>query len=205
MKIALFGATGRVGGEWLRLALADGHEVTALSRSPETLASHEQLRVIEGDVRHFEAVSRAVAGAEAVFSALGTDRTTTLTEATPHFIRAMEQSGVRRIVTIGTAGILQSRTTPELLRYEAGDSNRRLTFAAEEHHKAFGMLRQSGLDWTIICPTYLPDGPAAGAYRIERDFLPEEGKEISVDDTAQFAYTELVEGDHIGYRVGIAY
>ncbi|MFS0575684.1 SDR family oxidoreductase [Sporosarcina sp. 179-K 3D1 HS] len=205
MKIALFGATGRVGSEVLRLALADGHEVTALVRSPEKLAPHERLQVNEGDVRDWDTVNRTIEGADVVFSALGTDRTTTLTEATPHFIRAMEQSAVRRIVTIGTAGILQSRTTPDLLRYEAGDSNRRLTFAAEEHHKALELLQNSGLDWTIVCPTYLPDGPPTGSYRIERDVLPDEGKQISVGDTAEFAFAELLAGSHIGYRVGIAY
>lgn len=205
MKIAIFGATGRVGGDVLRQALADGHEVSVLVRSPEKLASDEQMRVIAGDVRHLDAVRQTILGADAVFSALGTDRTTTLTEATPHFIQAMQQSGVRRIVTIGTAGILQSRTTPDLLRYEAGDSNRRLTFAAEEHHKAFELLQQSELDWTIVCPTYLPDGPPIGNYRIEQDFLPVDGKQISVGDTAHFAYQELIEGRHIGCRIGIAY
>ncbi|MCZ2259303.1 NAD(P)-dependent oxidoreductase [Sporosarcina sp. G11-34] len=205
MKIALFGATGRVGGEVLKLALAAGHEVTALVRSPEKLTSHGQLTIIQGDVCDAKAVARAISQADVVFSALGTDKTNTLTEAVPHMIRAMEETGVSRIVTIGTAGILQSRTESEKLRYEAGDSNRRLTFAAEEHHKVYDMLHQSGLDWTIVCPTYLPDGAAVGDYRTERDLLPEEGKQISVGDTANFAYDELMEGYNTGFRVGISY
>lgn len=205
LKIALFGATGRVGSEVLKLALADGHEVTVLVRSPEKLRMYDLLTVVEGDVRVGEDVARVVAGADVVFSALGTDKTTTLTEATAHFIREMKAGGVKRIVTIGTAGILQSRNDTEKLRYEAGDSNRRLTFAAEEHHKVYDMLRKSSLDWTIVCPTYLPDGGSVGGYRILRDYLPEDGKKITVGDTADFAYGELVEEKHIGHRVGIAY
>lgn len=205
MKIALFGATGRVGTEVLKLALEDGHEVTVLSRSPEKLVTHDKLTIVQGDVREESDVARTIIGADVVFSALGTDKTTTLTEAVPHFIREMKASGIQRIVTIGTAGILQSRTDSEKLRYEAGDSNRRLTFAAEEHHKAYDMLRESGLDWTIVCPTYLPDGKAVGSYRMERDLLPKEGKKITVGDTADFSYGELIEGNHIEYRVGIAY
>ncbi|MET3657625.1 NAD(P)-dependent oxidoreductase [Sporosarcina psychrophila] len=205
MKIALFGATGRVGGEVLNLALAEGHEVTALVRSPEKLAPHDRLTIIQGDVRDVAAVSTAVAGMDVVFSSLGTDQTTTLTEAVPHMIRAMEDTGINRLVTIGTAGILQSKIDPEKLRYEAGDTNRRLTFAAEEHHKVYNMLRQSGLEWTIVCPTYLPDGVAVGDYRTERDLLPEDGKQISVGDTAAFAYGELLQGDNIGFRVGVSY
>lgn len=205
MKITLFGATGRVGGEVLKLALVEGHEVTALVRSPEKLAPHDRLTIIQGDVRDVAAVSDAVAGMDVVFSSLGTDQTTTLTEAVPHMIRAMEDSGINRLVTIGTAGILQSKIDPEKLRYEAGDTNRRLTFAAEEHHKVYDMLRQSRLEWTIVCPTYLPDGVAVGDYRTERDLLPEDGKQISVGDTAAFAYDELLQGDNIGFRVGISY
>lgn len=205
MKIALFGATGRVGAEVLKQALEDGHDVTALVRSPEKLEAHDLLTIIQGDVREASAVARSIAGAEVVFSALGTDKTTTLTEAVPHFIGEMKASGMKRIVTIGTAGILQSRTDSAKLRYEAGDSNRRLTFAAEEHHKVYDLLRESGLDWTIVCPTYLPDGEEIGSYRAIRDFLPEEGKKITVGDTAGFSYKELIEGKHIGFRVGIAY
>lgn len=205
MKIALFGATGRVGGEVLKIALVEGHEVTVLVRSPEKLAPHDRLTIIQGDVRDVVAVSTAIAGMDVVFSSLGTDQTTTLTEAVPHMIRAMEDTGINRLVTIGTAGILQSKIDPEKLRYEAGDTNRRLTFAAEEHHKVYDMLRQSRLEWTIVCPTYLPDGVAVGDYRTERDLLPEDGKQISVGDTAAFAFDELLQGDNIGFRVGISY
>jgi uncharacterized protein len=205
MKIAIFGATGRVGGEVLKQALAEGHEVTVLVRSLQKLTPQDKLSIIQGDVCNAEAVSRAIGEVDVVFSALGTDKTTTLTEAVPHMIRAMKENGISRIVTIGTAGILSSRSNPEKLRYEAGDSNRKLTFAAEEHHKVYDMLRQSGLEWTIVCPTYLPDGVAMGNYRTERDLLPEEGKQIAVGDTAAFAYSELLDAHNIGFRVGISY
>ena len=205
MKIALFGATGRVGTEALQQALAAGHEVVALVRSPEKLTGNDRLTIIQGDVRDKAAVSHAISGTDVVFSAIGTDKTTTLSEAVPHMIGAMKETGINRIVTIGTAGILQSRIKPEKLRYEAGDSNRRLTFAAEEHHKVYEMLRASGLAWTIVCPTYLPEGAAEGNYRTERDLLPEDGKKITVGDAANFAFEELVEGNHIGFRVGISY
>lgn len=205
MKIALFGATGRVGKEVLKKALAEGHEVTALVRSPEKVEVRNQLTILQGDVRDETAVMTAISGADVVFSALGTDKTTTLTEAVPNIIQAMKDTGICRIVTIGTAGILQSRSESDKLRYEAGDSNRRLTFAAEEHHKVFKLLQQSELDWTIVCPTYLPDGEAQGTYRIEKDFLPVEGKEISVGDTASFAYEEIISCNYLRSRVGIAY
>jgi putative NADH-flavin reductase len=144
-------------------------------------------------------------GMDAVISALGTDGAFVLTESTPLIIKAMNKENVRRIITIGTAGILQSRVSPELLRYESSESNRKLTRAAEEHHKAFNLLRTSDLEWTIVCPTYLPDGERLGTYRVERDRLPEDGKRISVPDTAEFAYKQINETTYARSRVGIAY
>lgn len=204
MKLAIFGATGRVGGEIVKRALNDGHQVKALVRTAK-LDKHPNLEVMIGEVRNKHDIERTIAGTDAVFSALGTDRTTTLSEAVPLIIRAMKENGIRRLITIGTAGILNSRKTEGLLRYQGGDSNRKLTFAAEEHEKVFRLLERSDLDWTIVCPTYLPDGEAASGYRTEKDFLPEEGKQITVGDTAEFAYAQLGSPEFIGSRVGIAY
>jgi len=205
MNITIFGATGRVGNEFLRLALEDGHHIKVLVRTPEKLASHKNLTITEGDTRNSDDVMKAVHGADVVFSAIGTDKTTTLTDAIPMLIEAMHQHKVKRIITIGTAGILQSRTKPELYRFQSTESKRRLTFAAEEHARVYERLAATNLDWTIVCPTYLPDGVATGQWRTERNFLPENSVKISVGDTALFAYRELLEPQHIATRVGIAY
>lgn len=205
MKIAIFGGTGRVGQLVLQRALQEGHEVSALVRSADKVTAHTNLTVYEGDVKNEQDVMKTIDGADIIFSALGTDKTTTLTEAVPHMLKAMTQQGITRIVTIGTAGILQSRTDNSKLRYEAGDSNRRLTFAAEEHHKVYDLLQASSTEWTIICPTYLPDGEAEGNYRVVENYIPEDAKRITVGDVAKFAYDELMNGNYIGSRVGIAY
>jgi putative NADH-flavin reductase len=204
MKIAIFGATGRVGENILQYALNDGHHVKALVRSKPGF-DHPNYEAIVGDIRNASDVEKTLDGAEAVFSAIGTDRTTTLTEAMPLIIAAMKAKRIRRIITIGTAGILNSRLAPGSLRFQGGDSNRTQTFAAEEHAKVFRLLEKSNLDWTIVCPTYLPDGKAYGNYRIEQDYLPEGGKQITVGDTAEFAYKQLENPEFIGRRVGIAY
>ena len=161
MKLAIFGATGRVGGEILKRALADGHHVKALVRSKK-LEVHPNLEMIIGDVRNAEDVEKTVAGTSAVFSATGTDRTTTLSDAAPLIGRAMEKYGIKRVITIGTAGILDSRLSPGLLRYEGGDSKRKMTFAAEEHESVYRLFEKTSLQWTIVCPTYLPDGEVRG-------------------------------------------
>jgi len=207
MNLLILGATGRVGSEVLRHALREGHEVTVLVRNPDNLAGLDldRLRVIVGNVLHAADIEAAMQGADAVISALSTDGTDTLSQGMPLIITAMKNTGVCRIVSVGTAGILQSRVSPDLLRYQSSESKRALTRAAEEHHQVYTLLEQSELDWTIVCPTYLPDGERLGSYRIEANFLPENGTQISVADTADYVYQQVFSREHLHTRVGIAY
>ncbi|MCP1146730.1 NAD(P)-dependent oxidoreductase [Lysinibacillus endophyticus] len=206
MNILILGGTGRVGSQIVTLALQDKHHVTILVRTPEKIQrTDDHLTIIQGNVFNKEDIVRSMQEIDVVISALSTDGGTTLTESMPYIIEAMENEGIKRIITIGTAGILQSRTSPDLLRYQSSESKRKLTRAAEEHHKVYELLKQSSLDWTIVCPTYLPDGEPLGEYRVERDFLPEDGGKIHVPDTAEFTYRQIKSNDYMKSRVGIAY
>jgi uncharacterized protein len=206
MNILILGATGRVGSQIVTYALQDRHYVTVLVRTPEKIQiKNENLTIIQGNVLNKDDIIRAMHRIDVVISALNTDGTSTLSESMPLIIEAMENEGITRIITIGTAGILQSRATPNFLRYQSSESRRKSTRSAEEHHKVYDMLKQSTLEWTIVCPTYLPDGERVGNYRIDTDFLPEGGAEISVQDTAEFAFQQIKASDYIKSRVGIAY
>jgi len=206
MNILILGATGRVGGHILTYALHNRHHVTVLIRTPEKIKlTNGNLTIIQGNVLNNDDLTLSIQGNDVVISALSTDGTTTLSQSTPLLINAMINQGVKRIITIGTAGILQSRITPNLLRYQSSESKRKSTSAAEEHHIVFNLLKQSDLEWTIVCPTYLTDGNRLSKYRVERNFLPDGGIEISVQDTAEFAYNQICSTDYIKTRVGIAY
>jgi len=206
MHILVLGATGRVGSQIVTLALQDGHQVRAMVRTLEKVdTQHDRLTVIQGNVLEPNDLVHAMHGVDAVISALNTDGTTTLSQSMPLLINAMGQEGIKRIITVGTAGILQSRTEPEKLRYQSSDSRRKSTRAAEEHEQVYTLLRASTLEWTIVCPTYLPDGEVRGNYRVERDVLPEGGTEITVGDTAEFTYRQLSDRRFINARVGICY
>ncbi len=123
----------------------------------------------------------------------------------PQIIEEMQREGIKRIITIGTAGILNSREYVDLLRYASPESRRRSTRAAKEHHKVYDLLKQTNLNWTIVCPTALSEAEAEGEYRTTVDFLPENGRKISIKDTADFAYMQILNHTHIKARVGIAY
>ncbi|MGC2637567.1 MAG: NAD(P)H-binding protein, partial [Acidobacteriaceae bacterium] len=71
MKIVVFGASGGTGQELLKQGVAAGHEVTAFVRDPKSVTGGERLRVVVGDARDAKAVALAIAGQDAVLSALG--------------------------------------------------------------------------------------------------------------------------------------
>ena len=71
MRIALFGATGGVGGHFLIKLLAKNYEVTALVRKPEKLREHTNLSSHKGDVTNPSDVAKVIVGSEVIVSCLG--------------------------------------------------------------------------------------------------------------------------------------
>ncbi|MBY6024282.1 NAD(P)H-binding protein [Bacillus sp. 1780r2a1] len=205
MDIALLGATGRVGQQLIELLLENNHKVTALVRNVHRLPiSHTNLKVIEGDAREEKVLDCLFQGQNAVISTLSTDGANVISESMPVIIKVMTRHSIERIITVGTAGILQSRTEPSLYRFQSSESKRKLTRAAEDHLKGFLTLKESNLLWTIVCPTYLPDGNITAHYRVEKNVLPLDGKKISTGDTAHFIYEELLNPRFPHCRVGIS-
>lgn len=206
MNICLLGGTGRVGRELAARALEAGHATKALVRDPQRMTQHGgNLRLCIGSACDPDSLRAAMEGADVVLSALSTDGGSVLSESATLIVQAMRDCGISRIISIGTAGILNSRTEPGLLRYQSTESKRALTRAAEEHHAFYRTLADSELAWTIVCPTYLPDGEYTGLYRVERDYLPVDGKQISVPDTAEFAFRQIDSLQYAIARVGLAY
>lgn len=206
MKICIFGATGRVGSQLMKLALQDSHDVTVLVRNQNSLVMKQNnLHIVEGDVLQENDVKKALKGADIVLSALGTDGNGTLSHSIPSIIKYMDEEGINRIIMIGTAGILQARTNPQIYRFQSEESKRKTTTAAEDHLAAFLALKNSKLCWTIICPTHLIDGEETGEYRAEANMLPLDGSKITVGDTAHFTWSLVNEEVYVNSRVGIAY
>jgi uncharacterized protein len=206
MNICLLGATGRVGGIVLENCLEAGYHVQALVRNPEKLAiSHPSLRILNGDARNKSDVSLAVEGCDAVISSLNTGGATILSDSMPLIIEAMKHHKVRRIIMVSTAGILQARSEPHLYRFQSSESRRSTTKDAEEHLNAFLIMKESNLDWTAVCPTYLPVGERKGTYRVVRNMLPENPSSISIYDTGDFTFQQLQSLEYLHCRVGLTY
>ncbi len=200
MKILVIGATGGTGREVVRQALDRGHQVNALARSAAAAAAALLLTgadIVEGDARDGEAVANALAGCDGVISALGSKLSllheeTLLSTATRVLIDAMQKQGVRRLVCItgigagdshGHGGFLYDHIAqPLLLRSTYDDKDRQ-----EDE------IRGSSLDWTIVRPTNLTDGPLTDNIRVLTDLTDFHGGSISRADVARFLITELEE------------
>ncbi|MBK7181295.1 MAG: NAD(P)H-binding protein [Chloroflexi bacterium] len=93
MKITIFGSTGGTGKELVNQALAAGHEVTVYVRNPAKLTGlQDRVMVVQGNLEDRDAIGEAVAGAEAVISALGPTNNkpgNPLTAGMDHIVTAM--------------------------------------------------------------------------------------------------------------------
>jgi len=208
LRLFVVGATGGTGRELVRQALERNHRVTAFVRSPQKLGPpRDGLRVIEGDVLDADAVAAALAGHDAVLSAMGPPgpgRTTITSESARTTVTAMRASGVRRLLLVGVAvlfedgGMMADLLRKTLLRNVADDS------AAMER-----IVKGSELDWTIVRPPRLTNGPRTGRYGVLDDHLPGGAgggaAKISRADVADFLLTEVEQPAHLRRVVGVAY
>lgn len=209
MNIVVFGSTGGAGRELVRLGLRYGHTVTAFARDESKLADmHDsQLRVVQGDVLDPDSVAASIAGQEAVLSAIGAGRARTRLreDGTSNIVKAMELAGVRRLVSLSSLGIGDSRSNlPFVVRYFIFPTVLRHTMA--DHERQEQVIRQSDLDWTIVRPAYLTDGPLTGAYL--HGFSVNEknlkGK-VSRADVADFMMKQLEDRRYVRKAPGLSH
>ena len=171
-RILIVGATGGTGRRLVAQALERGYAVTALVRDPAKLAvDHPRLTVVTGNVLDAASVGRAMAGQEAVLSALGHKRffwpTRILSEGTRVLLAAMAAHDVRRLVCVTSLGIGDSAgrmglpytlfTIPVVLPFYFWDKTRQERLVAA-----------SGVEWVIVRPGALTGGERRGVRRSGR-------------------------------------
>lgn len=209
MKLLIFGSTGGTGRELVKQALDQDHEISAFARSPEKLddIAHANLEVVRGDVLDLNGVENAVAGHDAVLCAIGAGagRTTLREEGTRNVVQAMEKTGVRRLICLSSLGVGESRANLSFFtKYVIVPVFLRHAFADHERQEA--VVKESSLDWTIVRPPHLKDGPRTGEYRhgfptTDKDI---EGK-ISRADVADFMVKELTDATYLRQTPGVSY
>ena len=174
MRTVIFGASGPTGRQLTEQALAAGHEVTAVTRRPDTVRPRTGLTVVTADVSDPAAVDRAVAGSDTVLSSLGVPLSrrpiTVYSEGNANIVAAMHRHGVKRIVTVSSS-VMDPRWRPsgEFFFNNVMDPlvNRRLGRTAHDDMRRMeALIRASDLDWTIARPSGLFDHPSVTRYHV---------------------------------------
>jgi uncharacterized protein YbjT (DUF2867 family) len=199
MNLVVLGATGRTGRLVVEQALAAGHTVTALVRSPEKLPlASPNLRVVTGHATDTAAVSRAMEGADAVISTLG-GKGSVIADSTQAIVSAARKAGVSRVVVL-SSWVVERDRMDSVTRLLTG-----IAMGAVIKDKSAGeqLLRRSDLDWTIVYASLLNDGPANGSVTV----LPEHAKrsmsqKISRGDVAAWMIQAATDVQHS--RRGVA-
>lgn len=203
MNLAVFGATGGTGRQVVEQALLAGHTVRVLVRSPDRARLPDAVRLVVGSVLEAKAVGQTIECADAVLSCLGTKLTATFTRRNrivapgmAHIVEAMRLRSVRRLVAVST--------------YGAGNSWPRLSLATRlmmggflwgelaDKNEMEAVIQASRLDWTIVRPVALKDGPTTGRWMADPPDQLGFGDWIPRGDVAAFLLATLDDPGSIG-------
>jgi putative NADH-flavin reductase len=203
MKITVIGASRGIGRKVVDYALERGHEVRAVARSADKIEiDSDRLEKLAGDATEPEVLAQAVAGADAVILTLGVPRdlrvlrpTTLFSSVTQALIPAMQDAGVKRLLTVtgfGAGDSFEKLSLPEKFTMKAI-----LGRAYADKNIQEDLIRNSGLDWTIARPGILTDTGMTGKYNVLVDRDSWRQGIMSRSDVAHFLVHAAEDGSHI--------
>ncbi len=207
MQILVLGATGGVGLEIVRNAIDQGHSVTALVRSPQSLHPFGSgVTVLSGNLLNRSDLHSAIRGKDAVLSGFGPrtpiaqDDRDLIQRFAAVLTAAMREAAVSRLIVVSTAFLFRDSIIPPT--HLAG----RLFFAhvVADSTVAEATYQQSSLDWTIVRPPRLTDKAYTGRYRVREGHLPHFGFTVSRADVADFMVRKAIDRNSVGKIFGVS-
>jgi putative NADH-flavin reductase len=209
MRIIIFGASGATGQEVVKQALRDDHFVTAFVRNPSKLSlQHNNLAIVQGDVKDYTVVEKAIEGQDAVLSALGVStplhKDPVVVEGIKSILQAMEKLPVKRFIYLSFLAVGQGRKDAGFLIKHI--ISRVVHHEIEDHQEKEGFIKASHLDWTIIHPPKLTNGVKKGIYRTGESIQPGSFfPTLSRADLADFMIKQLNDNRFLRKTVRIMY
>lgn len=216
MSIVIFGASGNIGSNIRKEALARNIRVTAVTRS-SSLVPAPNLTALNADLANTEDIAKIVSGHDAVISAYSPglrkypaeEAAEQIGRAHESLFEALKQGGVRRLILVGGVGSLEASPGVDVV-----DSS---FYPAD--HKAHTLRNREilhslkrdeyDLDWTYVSPPLeIRDGPRTGQFRLGGDQLLRDtdgNSRISEADFAIAILDELEQGNFIRRRFTVAY
>ena len=103
--------------------------------------------------------------------------------ALQNIVAAMKANEVRRLVSISGAGVFMPDDHITLgRRFVRGMLKLFARYVSEANEREYEIIKASGLDWVLVRPPRIVEGPATGDYRVLADRVP--GSKISRGDVA---------------------
>jgi len=202
IRVLIIGASKGIGLETTRQALESGHQVRALARSATGMAlSDPKLEKIRGDALRSADVESALIGVEVVIQTLGVGLGDLIrpvhlfSDATRVLIAAMRAQGVKRLICVTGFGAGDSRASISLLQRLPF----RIAFGRAYDDKSLqeGLIKESGLDWTIARPGVLTGGPRTGRHKILAEPSQWRNGLISRSDVAEFLVRQIEDRTYV--------
>ena len=202
-RIALFGASGQTGQQFLDAALAKGYTVKALVRNPENITQKStKLTVIKGDVLNSDDVMQTLKDTDIVVSLFGHVKNSPewlQTDGTNNIISSMKVCKVDKIISLSGGGLpFPSKDEPKfadkIIKTIMKIVVPKILNDAVKHHEA---LAASGLKWIIVRGPRLNNAPKSGSYRVGWVGVNASTK-ISRGDLADFIVTQVEDDQFIG-------
>jgi putative NADH-flavin reductase len=203
MKVAVIGATGRIGSKITAELLARGHSITAIVRNPEKAPSNPNVKALKGDVTDPESVAALARGHDAVISSAPF-----IPGISAKVLEAVRKSGVKRYIAVGGAGSLKAADGKLVM--ENPQIPAEWMPSIKEGSELLKLLRaEQNLDWTFFSPAVMiGPGERTGKFRLGGDEVvaAADGKSsISYDDYAIALVDELEHPRHLRRRFTIGY
>ena len=202
MKIAIIGASRGIGYQLLKLAVEEGHEVTALLRNPDKLQiAYDNLHVIKGDILDPASVAAVTDDQGGICVCIGIPPSMKSVEVfskgIENVLASINDNPEQKLIVItgigageskGHGGFLYDRVfNPLLLKEIYRDKDR------EE-----ALIKESRANWLIVRPGFLTNGPRTGKYRVIDNLTGVTAGKISRADVADFMLKQLMEPTHFG-------
>lgn len=209
MKLGILGASGGTGRSLLDQALARGHQVVAVVRTPNKLRHGDpRLTVAKGDVRSADSLVGPLSGCDVVVSCVGV---TGLLEARKG--TDLYSVGARNVLAA-----LRGRSEVRLIAVSSGgvESQPSDGWVYRKILKPFFLepiyvdmrvmeseLRESTVPWTIVRPPYLT-GPLRTDYRVSADGPFAEDRNLGRESLAHFLLHEAEQAEFVRRVVWIS-
>ncbi|HEX3471271.1 MAG TPA: NAD(P)H-binding protein [Silvibacterium sp.] len=207
MRLVVLGATGGVGLEIVRQAIARNHHIKAFVRSAARLRPFDgQIDIDQGDLLNPDALEQAIRGCDAIVSGFGPRLPISKTDANllrdfaAALTQAMRQTGVRRVIVVSTAFLFRNAIIPpaHFLGHLLFPGVVTDATAMER------IFLTSGVDWTLVRPPQLTDKAHTGRYRVRDGRLPLFGFKISRADVADCCLRTVEDSSTVRKILGVS-